>query len=435
MKRRSAFARAILILAVFSCGVLLQKYVGLGRLLPRPDRAAPNRESAALRYDAPVPPEALAGFGEPSSPFSPESAYVYSTGPERNGTGPSRFPSYRYYGHYRDVADYLASQERKAEARRLHDVFWAAEPAQGEGDPFATQRSFLKETLGVADAAPAGAVLGRERVSENESMIVSRLEMQSRIPAISFPLYTAAPAREAPRGVVIALHGHSGAPEKVVGLEGRDYTRAFGAELARDGYMVFAPYVLGVSRLNTNIHGLGMLYSKNTKYSIDLQKLLAVVDHVRSDPELGALPLAVYGISYGGRLAVLLAAIDARIDAVVSSGAMKFSRAMLEEHYGLESEVYWADQSIFNHPYHVYFDFADLARLVRPRPLVIEMGAYDLFGRPEAMVEEWRAVQKIYAEGEAGDRVGLVWFRGYHETSPSLVLPVLDHFLFEARAD
>jgi len=430
MGRKVSFPRstAAALLLAFLAGVLLQKFVGLGRLLPRPERSGSAAPADTLRYDAPVPPAALAAFGEPAAPFPPESVYVYSTGPERDGTGRAAFSSYRYAKHYREVAARLASPEAKERARRARERFWADRTGR-----YATQRKVLREALGVAEAPPAGRVITRAAVGGEGTLLLSRLEMESRIDSLSFPVCAARPADRAPAAVVIAVHGHSGAPEKVIGLEPRDYTRAFGAELARAGYAVFAPYVLGVSRLNANIHGLGLLYSRNTKYSVDLQKLLALVDHVHADPELAGLPLAVYGISYGGRLALLLAALDDRVDAVVASGAMKYSPAWLEEHYRLENDVYWANETMWNRPYPVLFLFQDLARLVAPRPLLLETGAYDLFGRSASMVEEIRAVRRAYAAA-GGERFETVWFRGYHETAPSLVVPVLDRMLFPGTA-
>lgn len=229
---------------------------------------------------------------------------------------------------------------------------------------------------------------------------------------------------------MIAIHGHDGSPEKVIGLEQRDYTRKFGEELVKTGYMVYAPYVLNVSSLNTNLHALGMLYSQNTKYSIDLLKLLSIVDSIKSQPELSKLPIAVYGISYGGRLSLLLAGIDPRIDIMITSGSFKLNRSYLEDDYALGNErPYWANLVIFNNAFHVYFDYSDIAKLVYPRPFIMELGAFDLGKYPESIINDWQAIRKVYKKNNMSNRLELIWFKGYHETAPQLTIPVLDKFV------
>lgn len=425
MKKRTASALFFVMISALSMisGIFIQRQGVPAQILYSIKKSVFTETPDSQDYTKPVANTYLEIFGIPTEVFDPLDSYIYKTGEE---SGPLD-SSYRYYWHYEEIADYLVSDEAKSDAIEAKNEFWVLEEENSDVsfDKIEKKRTFLKKTLGVKDLAPHCRVQSSEFVHQGNHIEIKRLLLESRIHSISVPVYSVLPDKPV-KGVVIAVHGHSGAPEKVIGLEERDYTRAFGKKLAEAGYAVFAPYVLNISRLNTNIHALGMLYSGNTKYSIDIQKLLSVVDYIKADPALSELPVILYGISYGGRLSFMLAAIDERIDILVSSGGMKLNLEFLDAHFSLENRVYWDSEVIFNRPYHVHFRFFDLAEMFFPKPLILEIGSYDLGDHPDAIVHEWENMKKIYSRNGNTENLKLAWFRGYHETAPQLTIPMID---------
>lgn len=383
-----------------------------------------NIDSKEKLYTKEIDQKLVRIFGEPMQVYGKNEKYIYKTGEEK---GPYD-SSYRYYWHHQEIADYLVSDQAKQKALNRYKNFWSVEQENSADffEEIKEKRQFLKETLGVKDLAPHGKVKSNDVFYKDENIVINKMLLKSRIHPISVPVYSAIPQNKEIKGVVIAVHGHSGAPEKVIGLEPRDYTRSFGERLVEEGYVVFAPYVLNISSLNTNIHALGMLYTGDTKYSVDIQKLMSVIDFIKQDNRIADLPLIVYGISYGGRVSFMLSAIDDRVDALVTSGSMKMNLEYLEDHFSLENNIYWAGEVMFNHPYYHYFRFSDLAKMIFPRPLVIELGAYDLGDNPDSIIREWENIKDFYRLYGKEQNIKLSWFKGYHETAPDLTIPFIN---------
>jgi len=384
-----------------------------------------------LDYSIPVNLSKIEIFGEPIEVFDPRTDYIGTTLPEKSFMNNKEFISYRYFWHFKEISDYLVSDEAKQTAKRLHKDFWAIE---GEGisnylEAMESKRRFLKKVLGINDLPHNGKVRELSVVVDSDSMVIERVKLESRIPSISVPLYIARPKGIELKGVVIAIHGVASVPEKVIGIEARDYTRQFGLELVKQGYIVYAPYIINIQNRTPNISGLGMMYTGNTNWSIDIQKLLSVVDNIKNEPTLSALPLAAYGISAGGHFASMLAAIDKRIDITISSGAL-FVTALASD-YAIENDINIVNYFLFrNVDQEVLFKFSDYARLIYPRPLIIEMGALD---NAAGDIELWPEIQGVYKKYEKEKNLKLVWFKGYHETVPKLVLPILDEFVNELK--
>jgi len=436
-KRRAAAAKGfVLLLLSFAAGLLVQKYLAPDRWLTRLLSSPAAEAEIENAYLAPVDPRLVLAFGVPAQVYDGHSPYFYASGAEEQIPGGARFSEYRYFPFYKQAEDYLRGPKAREMARAAHDKFWRMQvtgPARSPDD-FAPQRTYLKEALGVKDLAPNGRVVSSARVASTAAYTVDKLELGSRTEGITTPLYVATPTALPVRGVVIALHGHSSSPEHVVGLDDPDYTRAFGAELATRGYVVYAPYVFNVSRNNANMGALGMLYTGETKYSLDIQKLLSVVDLIKADPSVSDLPLVLWGISYGGRLAMLLSGLDQRIDVTVVNGAFKHHSAFLENNFSFENQGYtWYEDVLMDRQLYPYFDPIDLVKLVAPRPLLLELPAYDLGPFPEVIIDGWKKIEHLYQDENVGSSVKLIWFKGHHETAPALTIPAIESVVAEMR--
>lgn len=136
------------------------------------------------------------------------------------------------------------------------------------------------------------------------------------------------------QGAVFCHHQHADqfalGKSEVVGLAG-DPDQAIGPELARRGYLVLAPDAAGFEERNTDggtsdtadrlaAHLLVTGRTMLTKVLHDVQVGLDYLQH-RSDHA----PMGFIGHSYGGRMAIWIAALNQRIAAAVSHcGALTY---------------------------------------------------------------------------------------------------------------
>ncbi len=189
------------------------------------------------------------------------------------------------------------------------------------------------------------------------------------------------PSGRAPLADIIALPDADQDPEELGAMEPyfeSQETRPFAAEMALAGCRVLVPVLIK----RTEHHAMPMrewLHRPawelgRTLAGYEVLKVLAAVDCFRrDDPSRSGKStsgkLAVVGWGEGGRLALYAAALDERLDGTLVSG-----------YFGPRSRV-WdepADRTVFG-LLRGHSD-AEIARLIAPRPLVIETGHFPEYG-------------------------------------------------------
>ena len=105
-----------------------------------------------------------------------------------------------------------------------------------------------------------------------------------------------------------------------------------------------------------------------TMTGYEVLKIQSAIDCLMPDRD-GFRPLGIMGHGEGGRLALFAAALDERIDSIAVSGSFGPREALWKEP---------ADRNVFGLIRE--FGDAELASLVTPRPLVVELGAYQTYG-------------------------------------------------------
>ena len=189
------------------------------------------------------------------------------------------------------------------------------------------------------------------------------------------------PSGRAPLADIIALPDADQDPEELGAMEPyfeSQQTRPFAAEMALAGCRVLVPVLIK----RTEHHAMPMrewLHRPawelgRTLAGYEVLKVLAAVDCFRrDDPSRSGKStsgkLAVVGWGEGGRLALYAAALDERLDGTLVSG-----------YFGPRSRV-WdepADRTVFG-LLRGHSD-AEIARLIAPRPLVIETGHFPEYG-------------------------------------------------------
>lgn len=184
------------------------------------------------------------------------------------------------------------------------------------------------------------------------------------------------------KGLVIALPDANGSPEEFLTLNSIPHV------LAYNGFVVLMPRLINRNDTFSGNPEIAMTNMPHREFvyrmafemgrhviGYEVQKVLAAVDAFE---ELNRvlkkdLPIGVFGWGEGGLIALYSAALDPRIDAVTVS------------RYFQQRENVW-EEPIYRNVWRLLTEFGDaeIASLVAPRPLIIEAGAFEISGPPEA---------------------------------------------------
>jgi dienelactone hydrolase len=251
--------------------------------------------------------------------------------------------------------------------------------------------------------------------------------------AMSVPAYLLVPdGRTVPGSAVLAVHGHGPGKSLLCGLERTEAPNGdYAVQLVRRGHLVLAPDLRCFGEradwnppdhygCDTNlVHAVMDGWNPITQNLFDLVRCLDVLsDHPLVDPgRIGAA-----GLSYGGTLTLLLAAVDQRVAASVVSG---FFSSWAEAH-----KMPWnmcGSQVMFGMLGHL--EHVDLGALVAPRPLLVETGAEDLLFPLAAARASVAQLHRLYQQLGVPDRLVHAVFDGEHRWDGTEALPFLGRWL------
>lgn len=206
--------------------------------------------------------------------------------------------------------------------------------------------------------------------------------------------------------LVIVQHGGSGSPEIISGVYGgtANYNDML-MRVAKHNVHVFAPQLL-----LWNVQQYGVPYDRkaidgelkrvgSSIAAVELYGIGRIVDYFESEDYISSFGMV--GLSYGGFYTLYATALDTRIRSAISCSFFASRDA-----YGWSDWV-WQDSAN-------YFDDAEVACLVYPRRLCLEMGTRDeLFG--SVYSEESFERIKYYCKDVGTDWCSLILFDGKHE--------------------
>jgi dienelactone hydrolase len=257
------------------------------------------------------------------------------------------------------------------------------------------------------------------------------------------PVYLLVPdaAKDGRRPCVLALHGHGEFGHHTVAgrddLPGVESAIAaanydYGRQLAQRGYVVacpcFTPFGDRLGRRQAfgqrdpcedvflRLLSLGrVLMAENLRDA--LWALNELVAHDRVD----ANRLACVGLSYGGRMAMLTAAMDPRIRVAVISGALNVMQERLAQPYSCGAQII---PGLLQ-----YGDVPEIGALIAPRHAVWEAGLRDSLIKPDWSNEALSRMQHAYDSLNVSDRLIVDRFDGVHQWHGSVAYKVLDSVL------
>jgi len=231
-------------------------------------------------------------------------------------------------------------------------------------------------------------------------------------------------ARGERRPVVVAQHGLEGRPQDMFGCPEIDrqpdgsYTGNFhyyqnvGSRLAERGYVVYMPqnpYIGDFRPINRLANPLGL-----SLFSFILAQHGRMLDWVSSLPYVDASKIGFYGLSYGGKTAVRVPPLLERYALSICSGdynewIWKVTTTDYPFSYMFPGE--WEMdgfglRSVANH--------SEMAKLMAPRPFMVERGHRDGVGIDAWVAYEYAPVKRFYDEMGIGDQTEFEYFNGPH---------------------
>lgn len=291
-------------------------------------------------------------------------------------------------------------------------------------------RSGMRAALSAKLAMAAPVPLEVEVLSRTQRDGITRLQVAYTVEAgLRAPAYLLIPDGVQQAPCVVALHGHGAGVRPIVGLnpdgseaEEADYQAAFALELARRGFVVAAPELIGFGemRLQEDFQGppeqsschrvttyLTML--GRTIAGVRTEQALRMIDVLAAQPAADANRLGIIGISGGGTVATLASVLEDRIRAsVICSYANTFHDSILAMHHCVDNFLPgWLQDA----------EMPDLLAAIAPRPMLWEAGTEDPIYPAHGVKRAWDTVVQVYEAQGVRDRLELDAFPGVHQFS------------------
>ena len=218
------------------------------------------------------------------------------------------------------------------------------------------------------------------------------------------------------RPVVVAQHGRAGRPQDVCDpAKHQAPYHAFGARLADRGFVVYAPQnlYLGEEKYRALQRKANPL--KLTFFAPMVRQHQQVLEWLATLSFVDAGRIGFYGLSYGGKSAMLIPAVLEDYALSICSGDFNeevwkhvsvdvpYSFILTKEHE--HSEFDFGDK----------FNYAEIAGLIAPRPFMVERGHDDGVGEDEWVAFEYAKVRRLYVNLGIGGRTRIEFFDGAHE--------------------
>lgn len=225
------------------------------------------------------------------------------------------------------------------------------------------------------------------------------------------------------RPVVVCQHGLEGVPMDTItgpGTEGHKYYKSFAAELAKQGFITYAPQnpyrgkdLFRTLQRKSNPLGRSLFSYIIPQHQVTLKWLASL-------PNVDADRLAFYGLSYGGKTAVrvppMLPPREGQPGYCLSICSADFNE-WVTKNASVDlpfSYVFTPEYEIFEWNMAHVANYAELSMLMTPRPFMVERGHDDGVGMDEWVAFEYAKVRRHYSKLGLADRTEIEFFDGPH---------------------
>lgn len=242
----------------------------------------------------------------------------------------------------------------------------------------------------------------------------------------SLPLYLLVP-RDSAKGKrpgIVALHGHGAhgyhpvagrddLPGVAKAIDGANYD--YGRQLVRRGYVVAVPCLTPFGPRSGPAAGkqdacaiafIRLQLLGKVLMAENLRDSLWAVEFLARRPDVDAERLGCVGLSYGGRMTMLTAALEPRIQVAVISGALNVMQERIAGQYSCGAQVI---PGLLK-----YGDIPEIAGLIAPRPCLWEVGGKDTLISPKWAEIALSRIRPAYAALGAEKNLHVDRFDGGH---------------------
>jgi len=221
-------------------------------------------------------------------------------------------------------------------------------------------------------------LLRRQKVGHDSLGLIERIWIDCGYGLTLYGLFFQ-PEKPGPGPLVISQHGGGGTPELTAGFFGSANYNDMTRRVLKQGVAVWAPQLFLWAKdfgpecdhfhLDRQLKHLG-----GSMAALEIYRLQRSLDVLLQWPTVDRRKVGMIGLSYGGFYSLLLAALDTRVKVAVSS--CYFNNRFLYDF----SDWTWFNSASF-------FLDAEIAGLICPRPLYLEVGKTD----PMFLVKHARA--------------------------------------------
>ena len=272
-------------------------------------------------------------------------------------------------------------------------------------------------------------------VVEHPEFVVERLQFQS-LPGLYVTGNLYRPVQQAgPLPTVLYVCGHGQVKKDGISFGNKTHYQHHGAWFARNGYVCLTIDTLQLGEIEGVHHGthrLNRWWWNSRGYTpagVEAWNCIRALDYLETRPEVDASRFGVTGRSGGGAYSWWIAALDDRIRCAVPVAGI----TNLRDHVVNGCVEGHCDCMYFVNTYR--WDYAKLAALVAPRPLLISNTDKDPIFPLEGVVDIHRQVRHIYQLYGAGDQLGLQITEGPHADTQELHLHAFRWFNRHLRND
>ncbi len=238
---------------------------------------------------------------------------------------------------------------------------------------------------------------------------------------MSVPCQVLRPRTMRPDGAnpaILCSHGHGqygkdpvagmrSSPGHVEDIAEMNYN--YGEQMARAGYLTISPDLRGFGERRDGVDPFpgrdpcNVNFVKGALLGLwtltgNIWDMQCCIDYLETRPEVDPQRIGMMGLSQGGTMTTFTAALDSRIKA---ADIICYVNPWRE--FGIAQANFCGSQIVPS--IHRYFDTHDIAGLIAPRPLLVEMGIYDTCFYLQDTTVGFEGIARIYQAAGAADRL------------------------------
>ncbi len=242
------------------------------------------------------------------------------------------------------------------------------------------------------------------------------------------------------RAGMLAIHGHGpfghdavagklGAPGIEENIAKLKYD--YGLQLVRRGYVVVVPCLVPFGRRLGDVEGYRDSPCADTFVRMQLVGKLLIAENLRDSlwafeflarhSAVDANRLGCAGLSYGGRMAMLVSALEPRIRVAVLGGALNLLQKNATAPFSCGAQVI---PGLLE-----YGDTPEISALIAPRYCLWTAGSHDKHTKPKEGEIALARMRPAFKALGAEDRLQVDHFEGGHEWSGRVAYPLLESVL------